>query len=87
MPEKNNKPKFKFSSVFKESDGEWSMRRVLAFLFGLSAMGCGITSLALKAVWQVVACSFGVPGIICLLLLFFTTWADVTEIAKALKEK
>ncbi|MBQ0167856.1 MAG: hypothetical protein KBT02_12180 [Treponema sp.] len=82
-----NKSGFKFSTVFKESDGEWSMRRVLAFLFGLAAIGCGITSLVLKAVWQVVACSFGVPGVICLLLLFFTTWADVSGLAKALKEK
>lgn len=81
------KSSFKFSSVFKESSGEWSMRRVLAFLFGLAAIGCGIASLALKAVWQVVACAFGVPGLICLFLLFFTTWADVSEVAKVFKEK
>ena len=78
---------FKFSTVFKESDGEWSMRRVLAFLFGLAAIGCGITSLVLKAVWQVVACSFGVPGVICLLLLFFTTWTDVSTVVNAVKGK
>lgn len=81
------KNKFRFSSVFKETDGEWSMRRVLAFLFGLTAIGSGITSLILRGVWQVVACAFGVPGLICLLLLFFTTWSDVSDIAKALKEK
>lgn len=87
MAEEINKSGFKFSTVFKEADGEWSMRRVLAFLFGLAAIGCGTASLILKQSWQVVACAFGVPGIICLLLLFFTTWADVSGIVKALKEK
>lgn len=76
-----------FRTVFKESTGEWSMRRVLAFLFGLSSIGCGIASLVLKAVWQIVACAFGVPGAICILLLFFTTWTDVSTVVSAVKGK
>lgn len=76
----------KITSVFKESTGEWSMRRVLAFLFGLASIGCGITSLILKAVWQIVACAFGVPGIICILLLFFTTWDDISHVVNAVKK-
>lgn len=76
-----------FKTVFKESDGQWSMRRVLAFLFGLAAIGCGIASLALKAVWQIVACAFGVPGVICILLLFFTTWNDISAVVSAAKGK
>lgn len=76
-----------FKTVFKETDGQWSMRRVLAFLFGLASIGCGITSLVLKAVWQIVACAFGVPGIICILLLFFTTWTDVSTVVSAVKGK
>ena len=76
-----------FKTVFKESDGLWSMRRVLAFLFALTSIGCGIASLILKSGWQVVACSFGVPGVICLLLLFFTTWTDVSTVVNAVKGK
>lgn len=74
-------------TVFKESDGQWSMRRVLAFLFALASIGCGITSLILKAVWQVIACAFGVPGLICIILLFFTTWTDVSTVVNAVKGK
>lgn len=74
------------STVFKESTGEWSMRRVLAFLFGLAAIGCGITSLVLKSAWQIVACAFGLPGLICILLLFFTTWDDISNIVSAAKK-
>lgn len=74
-------------TVFKESDGQWSMRRVLAFLFALASIGCGITSLILKAVWQVIACAFGIPGIISIILLFFTTWTDVSTVVNAVKGK
>jgi TM2 domain-containing membrane protein YozV len=76
-----------FRTVFKESDGQWSMRRVLAFLFALASIGCGITSLILKAVWQVIACAFGIPGIISIILLFFTTWTDVSTVVNAVKGK
>lgn len=76
-----------FRTVFKESDGQWSMRRVLAFLFALASIGCGITSLILKSVWQVIACAFGIPGIISIILLFFTTWADVSTVVNAVKGK
>lgn len=76
-----------FRTVFKESDGQWSMRRVLAFLFALASIGCGITSLVLKAVWQVIACAFGIPGIISIILLFFTTWTDVSTVVNAVKGK
>lgn len=76
-----------FLSVFKESSGEWSMRRVLAFLFGLASIGCGIASLILNRGWQAIACAFGVPGAISILLLFFTTWTDVSAVVNAVKGK
>ena len=76
-----------FLSVFKESSGEWSMRRVLAFIFGLASIGCGIASLILKSRWQTVACAFGPPGAISILLLFFTTWTDVSAVVNAVKGK
>lgn len=76
-----------FKTVFKESDGQWSMRRVLAFLFALASIGCGIAALVLKATWQIVACAFGIPGLICIILLFFTTWTDVSTVVNAVKGK
>lgn len=76
-----------FRTVFKESDGQWSMRRVLAFLFALASIGCGIAALCLKTSWQIVACAFGIPGIISILLLFFTTWTDVSTVVSAVKGK
>lgn len=76
-----------FKTVFKESDGLWSMRRVLAFLFALASIGGGIAALVFKADWQVVACAFGIPGLICILLLFFTTWTDISTVVNAVKEK
>ena len=76
-----------FKTVFKESDGLWSMRRVLAFLFALTSIGCGIASLVLKSGWQTVACAFGAPGAISILLLFFTTWTDVSAVVNAVKGK
>lgn len=69
----------KFATAFQESGGEYSMRRILAFLFGLVSCGAGITALAVGSGWQVVACAFGVPGAIALVLLLFTTWGDVAS--------
>ena len=78
-------------SIFREEgkDGEpgpVSVRRVLAFLLVLSAVGLFIGGFFFnKESWYVF-----LPGIACLagslLLLFFTTWSDVAEIAKAIKK-
>ena len=68
--------------------GPISMRRVLAFILTL----CAIALFAIggfyfleKGGWFAF-----IPGITCLagslLLLFFTTWNDIAEIAKAIKK-
>ena len=75
----------KMDTVFKETDGQWSMRRVLACLFGLTAIGCETKAIVMGADWQVVACAFGVPGLLCLLLLLFTTWTDIASVVHAAK--
>jgi hypothetical protein len=59
---------------------------VLAFIFGFAAIGLFIGGLFFPAFsWYAF-----IPGISCLagalLLLFFTTWSDIAEIAKALKK-
>ena len=78
-------------SMFREANtedgkpGPYSMRRVLAFLLSLAAIGLFILGFNFKDGWFVF-----IPGMVCLaavlLLLFFTTWGDVAEIAKAIKK-
>ncbi len=77
----------KFLTVFKEEDGNWSMRRVLALIFALAAVACGAVAIVYKLTWQVVAVSFGVPAAVCIVLLLFTTWGDVASIVSAAKGK
>lgn len=74
-----------FLSVFKEENGLFSMRRVLAAFFSVCSIGCGITAIVKSASWQVTAVAFGVPVIAVLFLMFFTTWGDVAAVAKAVK--
>jgi hypothetical protein len=83
--------------------GPMSMRRVLAFVLIAAAIGLffggfifgtgmpvpedsGVSARPWASSWHIF-----IPGIACLagslLLLFFTTWSDVAEIAKALKNK
>lgn len=73
------------AGIFQESDGSRSIRRVLAFIFALSA----VAILAIGA-WR--GSIEGVYGGAALLvavvvLLFFTTWGDVAAIAAAWKGK
>lgn len=74
-----------FSTVFKESTGEWSMRRVLAFLFALAAIALAAVALVLKMEWKAVAAAAGIPVFACIVLLLFTTWNDVTGVVSAIK--
>jgi len=79
-------------SMFREEPkddkpGPVSIRRVLAFLLIWAAIGlfAGAFFFAKEKDWYTF-----IPGISCLagalLLLFFTTWSDVVEIAKAVKK-
>jgi len=82
----------KVYSMFREDEkdgkpGPVSVRRVLAFILALVAVclfGGGFFFIE-KGSWYVF-----IPGIACLagmlLLLFFTTWTDVAEVAKAVKK-
>lgn len=63
-----------------------SMRRVLAFIFALSSVALGVLSLVKGVDWKAAIVASGLPIVACLFLLFFTTWADVAEIATALKK-
>ena len=65
--------------------GPVSMRRVGALVFILAAVAAGLLAVATGQPWQTVSASFGVPGSLAALLLFFTTWADVRGIIEATK--
>ena len=79
-------------TMFREAEvsghpGPVSIRRVLAFLSFLAAIGLFILGLLLPDhKWNVF-----IPGIACLILtpvlLFFTTWADIVEVTKAARGK
>ena len=75
-----------FFSIFKEADGLWSMRRVLAFVGFISGIGCGLAALFLSRTWQDISIAFGLPMAAALILLFFTTWTDVIGIINAVKK-
>ena len=71
------------SQIFKEQDGQWSMRRTLAFLCVLFAAALAFFGIQ-KTGWHVY-----IPTAIfaasALILLFFTTWEEVKGIISAVK--
>jgi hypothetical protein len=77
----------KFLSMFKESDGTWSMRRVLAFLFSCAGIAAGIISAFAEVDWKIVTACFGVPGLIALAFLILTTVSEVKEIVSAVRKQ
>ena len=72
-------------TIFQESDGAWSIRRVLAAVFSLLACVAGVYSVLMGVDWKLAAVAFGVPIMAVLVLVFFTTWETVTSIIKAVK--
>ena len=72
-------------SMFKEANGQWSMRRVSAFIFVLASVSGGLIAARFQSDWKVIAACFGIPGILALALLICTTVSDVKEIISAVK--
>ena len=70
---------------FQESDGAISMRRILALFFALASVPLGVIAIPSGAWFNFIPCAVCVVA--CLLLLFFTTWADVASIIKSVKGK
>jgi hypothetical protein len=65
--------------------GQLSMRRILAAYFAVMSLISGIISICKNMDWKVIAISFGAPIVASLLLLFFTTWADISSAIKTIK--
>ena len=73
-------------TIFKESTGQWSMRRFASFIFVLASVSCGLISVLKQSDWKIIVASFGIPGVLALAMLICTTVSDVKEIVSAVKE-
>jgi CHASE2 domain-containing sensor protein len=71
--------------MFCEADGTPSMRRVLAFLCFIAFVGLGVAAYPSAAAGWFVFIPSALALLAMILLLFFTTWADVAEIVRAAK--
>lgn len=70
---------------FQEADGAVSMRRILAFFFAIgtvAVLAVGAFKASMPAVWGGLVLAVAV-----LVLLFFTTWQEVTALISAWKAK
>lgn len=67
-------------NMFQEETGHYSMRRILAFLFGLASMAAGLIAAIKQSEWMAIAASFGAPGVLSLGYLILTTVSDVKAI-------
>lgn len=74
-------------TVLEEKSGQKSMRRLLALIFSIDGLISGNVAICRGSDWQTVAVSFGIPIFAAVILLFFTTWGDITEIVKAWKKE
>jgi hypothetical protein len=74
-------------TMFREGgkDSPVSMRRVLAFFFALAAVALGVLGFRYADKGWFVFIPCGACLVAVLLLLFFTTWTDLANAARALK--
>lgn len=70
-------------NILQESNGDYSIRRVLALIFSILACVAGSTAVFMGLDWKVCAVVFGVPVAAVLVLLFFTTWGDIISMVNA----
>lgn len=74
------------ANFFSEENGSLSMRRLLAFIFGIACIAIAITALVFKSDWKSLAFGAGIPMVGSLLMMFFTSWSDVSSIINAVKK-
>jgi len=73
------------SNAIQETNGDTSIRRLLALVFSILACISGPASIFFKLDWKIVAIAFGVPIVSVLILLLFTTWSEIVATIKAAK--
>jgi hypothetical protein len=72
--------------IFKEENGQGSMRRVLAFMFAVSAILLATGALFFAQYGWIVFIPSIVFCVASIVLLFFTTWADITGAIQAARK-
>lgn len=70
---------------FQETNGDISMRRILAFIFACLSIPLAVLGILNAASGWVVFIPFLGCQVAVIFLLFFTTWADIKEIVQAIK--
>ena len=74
----------KILEIFKEANGLWSMRRVLAFISLLAGIGLAYFSIGKATGWFSFAPSYAL-FVVSIFMLFFTTWEDLGNAVKGVK--
>lgn len=76
------------NGLFKSTEGGiCSMRRVLAFLFALTAIAATILSIIFRLDKTLALIAIAVPGIFSCLMMFFTTWDDISKVTGSIIKK
>ena len=72
--------------IFKEENGQGSMRRTLAFIFAIASIPFSVAALFFSDNGWIVF----IPGLAfigaAIILLFFTTWADIKSVIEAVRK-
>lgn len=79
------------------TSGGFSMRRLLALIFGIAAIVAGLGSIgmtyftALKTAapdksWLIILVAWLAPGMVSALFMFFTTWGDVAQVVEKVRK-
>ena len=74
--------KFKMS-IFEEEEGVWSARRTIALIFSVLLVLAVIFIFVFRVIWdwKIYLVLLGIPALIILLCLLFTTWSDLSLVA------
>ena len=73
-------------NFFTDENGVLSMRRLLAFIFALATIGIATACVIYKLDWKAILVAAGIPLVGTLLMMFFTTWQDISNIVSVVKK-
>ena len=73
------------SGFFTDGKGRLSMRRLLAFILCITAVGIAIADLWMETDWKMSLVTIGLPLLGSLLFMFFTSWESIAKVASAVK--
>ena len=74
------------NGLFEGKSGQTSMRRMIAFLYAIASIAAGAACLIKNITdWKVLLVAFGAPALVSVILLLFTTWADLSSTIDSVK--